>query len=193
MISSIDGGEGEATSRGADALAPVIPLFGAGSHPGDPASSESDTDAAAETLLLRRLNTRQLSISEARTVVIEAGMAAGAVEELLERFERLGYLDDRALTEQLVHAAVERKRQGRHAIAPALTRRGLPREVIAAALAELPDDDADRALEFARTKARGLGARDRDAALRRLMGQLARRGYPSSVSLAAARQALDEI
>jgi regulatory protein len=61
-----------------------------------------------------------------------------------------------------------------------------------AALAELPDDDADRALDFARTKARSMSSLDRDTALRRLVGQLSRRGYGGSVAMTAARQALDE-
>jgi regulatory protein len=148
---------------------------------------------AAEALLLRRLRTRQLSVSEARAVVVGAGMTDGAAADLISRFERLAYLDDVALAEQLVHAAVERKGQGRQAISPLLSKRGVPREVIDAVLSNLPDDDLERALEFARTKARSLAARDRETALRRLLGQLARRGYPSAVSMAAARQALDEV
>jgi regulatory protein len=50
----------------------------------------------------------------------------------------------------------------------------------------------ERALEFARRKAGGIGGRDAQAELRRLAGQLARRGYPSSIALSAARQALEE-
>lgn len=160
------------------------------------AQDDVDPDSirdAAENTLLRRLRTRSLSMSEARSVIDGAGMTADAAEELLSRFARLGYLDDVALAEQLMRAAVERKGQGRQAISPLLARRGIPREVIDAVLAGLPDDDLERALEFARVKARSLGARDRETALRRLLGQLARRGYPSSVSLAAARQALDEL
>jgi regulatory protein len=148
---------------------------------------------AAEASLLRKLRTRQLSVSESRGVLIAAGMTGGAADELLDQFERLGYLDDVSLSQQLVRAAVERKGQGRQAISPLLTRRGIPRDVVDAVLSEMPDDDLERALEFARTKARSLGARDRETALRRLLGQLARRGYPSSVSMTAARQALDEL
>ncbi|WP_240606859.1 regulatory protein RecX [Microbacterium sp. Gd 4-13] len=134
-----------------------------------------------------------MSVSESRGVLIAAGMTGGAADELLDQFERLGYLDDVSLSQQLVRAAVERKGQGRQAISPLLTRRGIPRDVVETVLSEMPDDDLERALEFARTKARSLGARDRETALRRLLGQLARRGYPSSVSMTAARQALDEL
>ncbi|MFG6443674.1 regulatory protein RecX [Microbacterium sp. P07] len=147
----------------------------------------------AETLLLKKLRTRQLSVAEARAVVIEVGATVEATDDLVEQFLRLGYLDDQALAEQLVHAAVERKGQGRQVISPLLSKRGIPRDVVDNVLTQLPDDDLERALDFARTKARSLGARDHQTALRRLLGQLARRGYPSSVSMTAARQALDEL
>lgn len=160
---------------------------------GSPAPDVAEVRAAGEQALLRRLRTRQLSVSEARTMLRDSEVDAEGIDELLDSFARHGYLDDAALADSLVYAAVERKGQGRAAIAPLLTKRGIPREVADAALATLPDDEAERALDFARTKARVLGSRDRETALRRLTGQLARRGYPSSVSLSAARQALDEV
>ena len=53
-------------------------------------------------------------------------------------------------------SGIERKSQGRVALSRALAQRGISRDVIVAAMSDLPDDDADRALEFARTKARSL-------------------------------------
>ena len=113
------------------------------------------------------------------------------LEGIIDRFVSLGYLDDAALAEQLIDKATSRKAQGRMAIAQGLAQRGIPRDVIDEALDQLPDDEAERALEFARSKARGLEGLDRDTALRRLAGQLARRGY-GSVALSVARRALDE-
>ena len=84
------------------------------------------------------------------------------------------------------------KGQGRQVIAQSLAKRGVPRDVADAALATLPDDDYERAIEFARGKARSLQSLDRDTALRRLTGQLARRGYGGSIAMTAARTALDE-
>lgn len=157
-----------------------------------PDDRSAEATAAAEAALLRKLRTRQLSSSEARAVLREHELDAGGVDALVARFEHRGYLDDTRLAEQLVHAAVTRKGQGRHAIATTLAKRGIARAVVDAALQTLPDDDLERALEYARTKVRRAGDRDRDAALRRLVGQLSRRGYPSSTALAAARTALDE-
>jgi regulatory protein len=167
--------------------APAMPGV---SHPGG--DVDSDAVADAERALLRRLRTRQLSISEARSFLIEKLLGPGEADALIEEFVRRGYLDDAMLAEQLIHAATERKGQGRRAIAQALSARGIPRAVTEVVLGELPDDDAERALEFARTKARQLTRFDDDTALRRLMGQLARRGYPGSVAATAARAALAE-
>ncbi len=56
---------------------------------------------------------------------------------------------------------------------------------IAAALTE-------RALEYARSKAGGMRRYDEDTAVRRLVGQLSRRGYAGSIALTAARTAWRE-
>lgn len=201
-------------------LAPVIPLFGG--SPDAPAAvapapwrstwhdvDDDDDDAfdtedgfdecgsieleIAETTLLKRLRMRSLSVREARAIVAERDVSPDAIDDLLARFEARGYLSDAALADQLIHAGVDRKGQGRNVIAQTLAKRGIPRDVADAAISALPDDDAERALEFARSKAYSLRSVDRQTALRRLTGQLARRGYGGSVAMTAARQALDEI
>lgn len=158
------------------------------------AAGDGDDDAreAAERALLRRLRTRSLSLREARSVLAEHGLRAEGADDVIETFLGRGYLDDAALAEQLVHSAVDRKGHGRQVISQTLAKRGIPRDVADAAIAALPDDDSERALEFARSKARSMSSLDHDAALRRLMGQLARRGYGGSIATNAARTALTE-
>lgn len=201
-------------------LAPVTPLFGErgnggergalaakstnaaaaaveeSTHAGAPAAAaENTTDAAAaqaaEAVLLKKLRLRSLSVAEARAVLVEHRLPDEQIESVLHTFQQRGYLDDRALAEQLVHTGVDRKGQGRRAIAQALTARGIPRTEAEQVLAELPDDDAERALDYALRKVRSVGGSGREAALRRLVGQLQRRGYSSSVAMTAARAALD--
>jgi len=158
----------------------------------DPRAAD-EIAAAGEATLLRKLRTRSLSEREARDVLRGSEVDDDAAEEIIGRFLGHGYLDDAALAEQLVHTAVDRKGQGRMQVAQTLKGRGLPREVIDAALDAMPGDERERALEFARTKARSMRGLDREVALRRLSGQLARRGYGGSVALVAARTALDEL
>ncbi|WP_163633126.1 regulatory protein RecX [Microbacterium sp. B35-04] len=161
---------------------------GAGAGAGD----DADAAATAERGLVKKLRGRQLSVSEAKTYLGQYDLDADAVAAILDAFLERGYLDDMRLAEQVVHSGVDRKGQGRQVIAQSLAKRGVPRDVADAALAELPDDDAERALEFARSKAGSLRGLERDVALRRLAGQLARRGYGGSMALNAARTALEE-
>ncbi len=158
-------------------------------------AAEPDTDERreqAEARLVKALRRRSLSVSEARAKLREDQLDADDIDEIVERLVRLGALDDAALADQLVYAGVERKNQGRRAIAQSLSARGIDRAVIDQALAELPDDDFERALEYARGKAASLLRFDDDTALRRLSGQLARRGYGGGLALSAARAALEE-
>ncbi|KQY97084.1 RecX family transcriptional regulator [Microbacterium sp. MEC084] len=162
--------------------------------PEDEEPAEPDAGALreqAEDRLIKALRRRSLSISEARAKLRESELDVDAIDEIVDRLVRLGALDDAALADQLVYAGVERKNQGRRAIAQSLAARGIDRAVIDQALAELPDDDFERALEYARGKAPQLLRYDDDTALRRLAGQLARRGY-GGLAMSAARAALDE-
>lgn len=164
------------------------------------AEPENDSEGlrnAAEEILVRRLRTRSLSVSEARTVLkgFEQGelrLDAAQIDDVIDDFCRRRYLDDAVLASHLVTSGVERKGQGRVALSRALAQRGIPRDVIDAALDDLPDDDLDRALEFARTKVRALARLDQDTAKRRLSGQLARRGYSGGVVSSVVRTVMAE-
>ena len=158
---------------------------------GETLSADEVRVAAAESLV-RKLRARSLSVSEARQVLRGIGLDVAAIDDVIDDFCRRGYLDDAALAGVLVTSGVERKGQGRVALSRALAQRGIPRDLIDEALDELPDDDDERALEFARTKARSLSRLDHDTALRRLVGQLARRGYNGAVAMKAAKTALRE-
>lgn len=146
----------------------------------------------ARQVLLRKLRARSLSVSEARTVLRAHPLDSSQVDDVIDEFCDRGYLDDALLAEHLVITGIERKGQGRAALSRSLAQRGIPRDVIEAAMGNLPDDDAERALQFARGKARSLTRLDFDTALRRLVGQLARRGYGGSVAMDAAKTALHE-
>lgn len=159
------------------------------------ADKKDETDQIrelGEASLVRKLRARSLSISEARQVLRGHSLEASQIDDVIDAFCGRGYLDDLALAEQLVLSGVERKGQGRVALSRALAQRGIPRDVIDRAMGDLPDDDAERALDFARTKARSLSRLDFDTALRRLVGQLARRGYGGSIAMTAAKTALNE-
>lgn len=146
----------------------------------------------AEVALVRKLRSKALSVAESRAVLREHDLDRETIDEIIDEFSDRGYIDDPTLAELLVTSGAERKGQGRVALARVLSQRGIPRDIAEEALSELPDDDAERALEFARSKAPGMTRLESDTALRRLLGQLARRGYGGSVAMNAARTALRE-
>lgn len=184
---------------GADVSADADVDFDAGVGGGDRPESELEGEpdaaarlAAAIDLVARKLRARGLSEHEVRGALAAAGVDRDVAEAAVQTLTERGWLSDAVLAEQLVHGAVTRKGMGRRAIAQLLATRGIDRAVAAAAVAELPDDDAERALEFARDKARTLIRYDDATATRRLLGQLARRGFGGSQASAAVRTALSE-
>jgi regulatory protein len=166
-------------------------------NPHDDSAGTDELDPAeavesASEALVRKLRARSMSVAEASTFLRGQQLAAAQIDEIIETFCSRKYLDDQTLAGHLVTSGHERKGLGRVALGRVLAQRGIPRDIADAALAELPDDDTERALEFARTKARAMARLDPEAAKRRLSGQLARRGYPGSVVTQVVRQVLAE-
>lgn len=148
--------------------------------------------AAGVDLVARKLRSRGLSEQEVRSALAAAGVSRLVADDVVVVLTDRGWLSDALLAEQLVHSAVTRKGMGRRAIQQLLVKRGVAREVIESVIAELPDDDGDRALDLARDKARTLVRYDDATAMRRLLGMLARRGFGGSQATAAARTAMAE-
>jgi len=151
------------------------------------------TDAETEQLSMKALGRRSLSRRELERALRDRGVDDEAVTREADRLARVGLLDDAALAQTLVASLQERKGLGRTAIAAELTRRLLAPAAIEYAL-ELIDtgDELARAREVARKRASQLTSLDRDTAVRRLSGYLARRGYSGSTVRAAVEQALPQ-
>jgi len=147
--------------------------------------------ASAHHVALKALGRRGLSRREMERALQGRDFDDDSVAEQIERLERVGLVDDRALAQNLVGTLQERKGLGRSAIAAELTRRLLAPAAIAYAL-ELVDtgDEIGRARELAIKRARQLRGYDHETAVRRLSGYLARRGYSGSTVRAAVDQAL---
>jgi len=175
-----------------EVLAPVTYLPGA--SPVDQ-GNDVDDDAAeerehAEKLLLQRLRGRSLSVVEAEKLLRSTDIDEEAVQEILERFAELHYLDEEKLADQIMHSHHERKGLGRSGVAAEMRQRGLGAELIAEKLDEMPDDEAERATELALKRVQQLDRFDDATIDRRLTGFLMRKGYASSVVRDAVKAAL---
>lgn len=186
--------EGRARRDTTESAAVVaLPVATAGDAPD--AGIESDDDSAAEreraeSLLLKRLRGRSLSAHEAKAVLRETDVDESEVEEIVERFTELHYIDEVKLAEQIIHSHHERKGLGRSGVEAEMRRRKLPPDVILEKLEEIPDDEEERATELALKRVPQLERFDEQTIDRRLTGFLMRKGYSSSAVRGAVKAAL---
>ncbi|MGR0220491.1 regulatory protein RecX [Agromyces sp. ZXT2-6] len=152
-----------------------------------------ERDERIDRLIVSRLRRSSLSVAEVRATLAEHGLDDHEIEEWVERYERLGYLDDRRLAEQLVHSHGVRRGRGSGALLHELGRRGIDGELARSALEALdPEVELEHATAIAARRVRQLAGLDRAVAHRRLTAFLLRRGYGGDVVREAVRAALDD-
>jgi len=157
-----------------------------------PRETGLERDDRIDRLIVSRLRRSSLSVAEVRAILVEHGLDEGEVAEWIERYERLGYLDDRRLAEQLAHSHGVRRGRGSGAVLHELGRRGIDDELAREAVDSLdPEVEFEQALIIAERRARQLSGLDRQVAERRLSAFLLRRGYGSELVRRAVPAALD--
>lgn len=135
-----------------------------------------------ENAILKKLRRRGLSEAEILAECLALDLTAHQANELLERLRELGYVDDRALAEQLRYSHYERKSQSRQVVARLMSTRKIPAEVIDEVLEDIgSDDELSVARDVAEKRASQMTSLDDATMERRLVGFLARRGYPGGV------------
>jgi len=136
------------------------------------------------------LAVRARSRRELQTRLLRAGFEPEEVEAELGRLASVGLIDDEAFARQFVEHAVTFRLAGRRAVATSLAAKGVDRATVALALEQIGGDEVARAAELAATRAGRLASLPPEAAFRRLMSLLLRRGYEPSVARKAASDAL---
>lgn len=137
---------------------------------------------------LKILSPRDHSISELRRKLLDAGEPTDEVEAALESLQRHGLLDD-AKYSRLVADEASHGGRGADWVKGRLEKAEIADHIIEEIVAGLPSE-WDRALEAAQKRAKALGSLEPAVALRRLVGWLQRRGFPTDMALEAAREAL---
>ncbi|SYZ32834.1 regulatory protein RecX [Propionibacterium australiense] len=163
----------------------------------DPDRDEADADPVeiAREIALRRLEQRDYSRGElSEYLVRRRGCDQGVADELLDRLEAVGLVDDRRFALAWAQSRRRSRKLSLSAIARELQAKRVSAEIIAETLsASDQDGEAETALALARSKARAMRGLDRPIAYRRLAAALARRGYAPSVSFDAVDRALAEL
>jgi regulatory protein len=126
-----------------------VPTAEPGPEPGP-----SCYDRACRLLALRPHFRSELAGKLARR-----GFPPSEIDPALDRLEREGYLDDAAAARGLIASRLARGAEGRARLRAELERRGASPAAVAAALAELPEDDLPAARQAAaRCRARTAAA-----------------------------------
>lgn len=153
---------------------------------------EPDADAIFESLL-RKLAVADMTEGEVEAWILAKEVAPDLAGDWLERLQRLRYVDDRRVAEQLIRRLTLRKGQGKTAIAMELRKRRISAELISELMAERDDvDELSTAIRQATARAGSLTRFDRATAQRRLQGFLMRRGFSGDIVREAIRAALAE-
>ena len=152
--------------------------------PGDP-------EAVARVVCLRLLDQRARSRAELATALAKRGVPDDAAGRVLDRFTDVGLIDDAALAESLAGAVHRERGLARRAVAQKLRQRGLEDEVVAEALTGIDsDDERRRGHQLVARRRRALAALPVEVQTRRLIGLLARKGYPSGMAYEIVRAEL---
>jgi regulatory protein len=158
--------------------------------PGEPPAAEQSESERAREICLRQLAVRPRTRAELAKVLARKEISDEVIAEVLDRYDEVGIIDDAAFARAWVTSRHQGRGLARRALANELRQRGVDAEVAGEALETLDDDEeastaralVDRKLRTARGEP--------EAVFRRLVGMLARKGYPAGVAIRAVKDAL---
>lgn len=144
----------------------------------------------AREICLRQLAVRPRTRAELAGALAKRGISEEVSAEVLDRYDEVGIIDDAAFARAWVSSRHTGRGLARRALANELRRKGVDGEVATEALGEL-DEETESATARALVERKLRTARgEPDAVFRRLVGMLARKGYPPGVAIRAVKDAL---
>jgi len=156
-----------------------------------PAKPPVDPYEAAREICLRQLAVRPRTRAELATAMRRRGVDDEVAASVLDRYDEVGLIDDAAFAKAWVTSRHHGRGLARRALANELRQRGVDSELVTAALDDLDGDtEAATARALVDRKIRTMGSAPPDAVFRRLVGMLARKGYPAGVAIGAVKDAL---
>ncbi len=155
------------------------------------AGPDADPESVARKILLDQLTGRARTRAELAKKLAAKGVPTDVGDRLLDRFEEVGLVDDAGFAREWVEQRQSGRGLARRALAQELRRKGIDDEVAREALDQLdPEGEVEAARMLVRAKLRTVRSLDRDKAVRRLVGMLARKGHSSSVAFQVVREEL---
>jgi regulatory protein len=159
----------------------------------DPAATSEESDPAerAREICLRLLAIRPRTRTELASALRQRGIPADVAGEVLDRYGEVGIIDDRAFARAWVTSRHLGRGLARKALAGELRRKGVDSQSVGEALDQLDHDtETATARDLVERKLRTDRGGPTDALFRRLVGMLARKGYPAGLAVRVVKDAL---
>ncbi len=154
-------------------------------------AEEVDPVQRARDICLRLLTARPRTRLELHQALLRKGIEEDVADQVLGRLDEVGLVDDAAFAELWVRSRHTYQGLGRRALATELRRKGVADDVAAEAVATVDADaEEERARQLVRKRIRSLSGADEAARIRKLVGMLARRGYPEGLAFRVVRDEL---
>jgi regulatory protein len=151
-----------------------------------------DPESVARAICLRALTGAPKTRKQLADLLARRGVPEEAAVAVLDRFGEVGLIDDAAFARAWVSSRHAGRGLGRRALRAELHAKGVDAELAAEAVAVVDDEDERAAARhLVDRRLPGMRRLDRATASRRLIGMLARRGYPGGLAAAVVRDALD--
>ena len=170
-----------------------------GSPPPDPEAdprtrgTEPDPLDWARQIVLRRLTAAPRSRAQLEQALRTKDCPDDVAAAVLDRMEQVGLVDDVAYASMRVRSQQAGRGLARRALAQELRRKGVDDDTAQAALDEVdPHDEEDRARQLVAKRMRTMSGLEPVVQTRRLAGMLARKGYPSDLTMRVVREAVRE-
>ncbi len=189
----------EPAAAGVDAHARSLPAPGGSTDPRSVPAMGDSTDSQvlreevqlAKAICLRLLTDAALPRAGLEQRLLRRGISPEAAGLVLDRFTNLGLIDDQSYAEAFVRSKHRERALARTALAAELRRKGVDDETAMGAL-ELIDGGSEetRAAELIAKRVRSAVAAGPEAARRRLLALLDRRGYSAEMSIRVVDEAL---
>ncbi|WP_433391643.1 regulatory protein RecX [Micromonospora sp. KLBMP9576] len=158
--------------------------------PEAPSGPPRDEAEVAREICLRQLSVRPRTRAELAGALARRGISEEVSAQVLDRYDEVGIIDDAAFARAWVASRHSGRGLARRALANELRQRGVDGEVASEALGELDEEtESETARTLVERKLRTARG-EPDAVFRRLVGMLARKGYPPGVAIRAVKDAL---
>lgn len=157
--------------------------------------AEPDQHEVARAIVLRQLTASAKSRKQLKDKLADRDVPEDVARDVLDRFEDVNLVDDRAYAAMFVRSRAETRKLSRSALRRELQQRGITGELAEEALAQRTDQDETRdAHELVRKKMpRSIDVSDRkeiDKVTRRLVSMLGRKGYPPGLAFGVVKEEL---